>query len=63
MNDKNCINYKNGWNTYVDIVDEVRRQGIDLETSEHFQLLDNSYFDICATYPAKFVVPESMSRE
>lgn len=63
VNESNCVNYTNGWETYADIAKEIRRQGIDLQTSEQFKMIDNSYFDICATYPSKFVVPKAMSRE
>jgi len=61
VNDKNWENYRDGWSLYTDIKKEAARQGINFATSEQFQLLDNSDFRLCATYPSKLIVPKAMS--
>ena len=61
INDNNWTRYVDGWRMYESIEADVARMGIDLSTSEHFRLFDNSNYSVCKTYPAKFIVPQKLA--
>ena len=61
VNDSNWMNYVDGWSLYVDIRNEMKRQGVDLNKSEQFRLYSNEKFDLCRSYPSLLVTPRTAS--
>ena len=47
--------YKSGWDIY-NFYDEFKRQKVDLKND--YEILDNSNFNFCETYPSKIIVPK-----
>ena len=47
--------YKSGWDIY-NFYDEFKRQTVDLKND--YEILDNSNFNFCETYPSKIIVPK-----
>ena len=47
--------YKSGWDIY-NFNDEFKRQKVDLKND--YEILDNSNFNFCETYPSKIIVPK-----
>ena len=47
--------YKSGWDIY-NFYDEFKRQKVDLKND--YEILDNSNFNFCETYPPKIIVPK-----
>ena len=47
--------YKSGWDIY-NFYDEFKRQKVDLKND--YEILDNSNFNFCETYPSKIITPK-----
>ena len=47
--------YKSGWDIY-NFTDEFKRQKVDLKND--YEILDNSNFNFCETYPSKIITPK-----
>ena len=47
--------YKSGWDIY-NFNDEFKRKKVDLKND--YEILDNSNFNFCETYPSKIIVPK-----
>jgi len=45
------------------ILYHLKLQGVDIDSSEKFKVLDNSDYKVCASYPGTLVVPSGMSEE
>ena len=47
--------YRSGWDIY-NFYDEFKRQKVDLKND--YEILDNSNFNFCETYPSKIITPK-----
>lgn len=56
--------YQDGWEfSNKTILSEMSRQGLIVENNESIQVLFNTRFDICATYPEYLIVPKALTGE
>lgn len=45
----------------VDLLSQLKKQGLDLAYAGKFMILDNSDYGYCASYPSKIVIPAKVS--